>query len=116
MDIDRRELLYCNDLRSTGRGAAWLARLLWEQEVESSNLSAPNHKCRKHKGLREAAGKSPRRFFFGATPVLPCKRFLPGSHGQARFRVSGCRDTGRVRRVEWRLPKPSRSRPAIRPA
>ncbi len=25
----------------TGRSAAWLARLLWEQEVESSNLSAP---------------------------------------------------------------------------
>ena len=41
MDIDRRELLYCSDLRLTGRGAAWLARLLWEQEVESSNLSAP---------------------------------------------------------------------------
>ena len=29
-------------LHKTGRGAAWLARLLWEQEVESSNLSAPN--------------------------------------------------------------------------
>ncbi len=29
-------------LQKTGRGAAWLARLLWEQEVESSNLSAPN--------------------------------------------------------------------------
>lgn len=25
----------------TGRGAAWLARLLWEQEVASSNLAAP---------------------------------------------------------------------------
>ncbi len=25
----------------TGRGAAWLARLLWEQEVVSSNLTAP---------------------------------------------------------------------------
>lgn len=26
---------------SAGRSAVWLARLLWEQEVESSNLSAP---------------------------------------------------------------------------
>ena len=25
----------------SGRGAAWLARLLWEQEVASSNLAAP---------------------------------------------------------------------------
>ena len=24
-----------------GRSAAWLARLLWEQEAESSNLSVP---------------------------------------------------------------------------
>ncbi len=27
--------------RDAGRGAAWLARLLWEQEVASSNLAAP---------------------------------------------------------------------------
>ena len=41
MGIDRRELLFCNDLRSTGRGAGWLARLLWEQEVVGSNPAAP---------------------------------------------------------------------------
>ncbi len=28
-----------------GRGAAWLARLLWEQEVASSNLAAPIFPC-----------------------------------------------------------------------
>ena len=42
MGIDRREILFCNDLRSTGRGAVRLARLLWEQEVAGSNPVAPN--------------------------------------------------------------------------
>ena len=41
MGIDRREFLFCNDLRSTGRGAVRLARLLWEQEVAGSNPVAP---------------------------------------------------------------------------
>ena len=27
--------------KPAGRSAAWLARLLWEQEVASSNLAAP---------------------------------------------------------------------------
>jgi hypothetical protein len=42
MGIDRRKLLSCNDLRLAGRSAVWLARLTGGQEVESSNLSAPN--------------------------------------------------------------------------
>ena len=31
-------------LRTTGRSAAWLARLLWEQEVASSNLAVPTRR------------------------------------------------------------------------
>jgi hypothetical protein len=31
----------CTKIILTGRGAVWLARLLWEQEVEGSNPFAP---------------------------------------------------------------------------
>ncbi len=46
MWVDRREFLFCNDLRSTGRGAVRLARLLWEQEVAGSNPVAPIRRWR----------------------------------------------------------------------
>ena len=36
--------------RFTGRGAAWLARLLWEQEVAGSNPAVPTHL--RHPGRR----------------------------------------------------------------
>ena len=32
---------FINNLLFTGRSVVWLARLLWEQEAESSNLSVP---------------------------------------------------------------------------
>ena len=39
---------------NSGRGAAWLARLLWEQEVGSSNLLAPTHKAFRSNELQKA--------------------------------------------------------------
>ena len=42
-------------LQPSGRGAAWLARLLWEQEVASSNLAAPTSFERKPFGTNRRA-------------------------------------------------------------
>ena len=70
MTIDRREFLFYDDLRYTGRGAVRLARLLWEQEVAGSNPVAPNHKCFAENGLRYDAEINSSAFFVGATPVL----------------------------------------------
>ena len=39
--IQARSVLRNLNSGKTGRGSVWLERLLWEQEVDSSSLSAP---------------------------------------------------------------------------
>ncbi len=59
----------------TGCGAAWLARLLWEQEVAGSNPAIPTNKS----GLRPGCARTARRRWRSRRCVRACARALSGS-------------------------------------
>lgn len=98
--------------RAAGRSAVWLARLLWEQEVESSNLSAPTVcKFLLSRNLRLPARPAAQRETWFTTTLLPQRETLPCrpnetclSAGQAHGPGPGAFSQTRDRLEQVRVP------------